>query len=144
MRSTRTLATPALRPRARSRRWLAGLVFCCAAPTASLAADAVRVPPLTAVAGSPRLPGKFVWADLVTDDVAAARQFYAQLFGWTFREVGRYSIASHDERPLCGIFQRARPKDRSAEPRWFGYVSVADVEGAQREVSKRGGRVLAP
>src|SRR5262249_1493901 len=46
--------------------------------------------------------------------------------------------------PCAGSSKRARPKDRSAEPRWFGYVSVADVEGAQREVSKRGGRVLAP
>jgi len=127
-----------------SRRWLVAVALACSAPTASLAAGAARVPPLSTVPGAPRLPGKFVWADLVTDDVPAARDFYARLFGWTFREAGTYSIGSSDGRPLCGIFHRPRPKDRAAEPRWFGYISVADVERAQREVSKGGGRVLAP
>ena len=132
------------RPRPGSRRWLAALALLCSGPTSALAADATRLPPLTTVAGAPRLPGKFVWADLVTDDAAAARRFYEQLFGWSFREVGGYSIAFNRERPVGGIFQRPRPKDRAAEPRWFGYISVTDVEGAGREVSKRGGRVLAP
>jgi predicted enzyme related to lactoylglutathione lyase len=131
------------RPLSRPSRWLATLALVCAGPTATPAVDATQVPPLTAVPDAPRLPGKFVWADLVTDDVPAARRFYAQLFGWTFRETGNYSIASNDERPLCGMLQRPRPKDRAAEPRWFGYISVDDVERAQREVSEGGGRVLA-
>jgi predicted enzyme related to lactoylglutathione lyase len=41
------------------------------------------------------------------------------------------------------MFQRPRPKDRSAEPRWFGYISVPNVGRAQRAVTKAGGRVLA-
>jgi len=95
------------------------------------------------VSGSPRLPGKFVWADLVTDDVPVARKFYAQLFGWQFWDMGDYTIALNDERPLCGMFQRLRPKDRVAEPRWFGYISVGSVERVQGAVTKAGGRVLA-
>ena len=103
------------------------------------------LPPLTTVSGSPRLPGKFVWADLVTDDVGAARKFYGSLFGWTFQEAGDYTIAANNERPLCGMFQRPRPADQpQARPRWFGYLSVASVEKAQRTVTKAGGRVLAP
>src|SRR5512138_387179 len=61
------------------------------------------LPPLTTVSGSPRLNGKFVWADLVTDDVVSARRFYGDLFGWTFQNVGEYTIAANDERPLCGM-----------------------------------------
>jgi predicted enzyme related to lactoylglutathione lyase len=110
----------------------------------SFAAEPPALPPLTTVSGSPRLPGKFVWADLVTDDVAAARKFYGPLFGWTFRDAGSYIIAANDERPLCGLFQRARPTGRpEATPRWFGYISVRDVEKAQRTVTETGGRVLA-
>jgi len=124
--------------------WLAALSLLLGAPDAALAADAAPLPPLTAVPGAPRLPGKFVWADLVTDDAAAARRFYAELFGWTFREVGAYSIAANHERPVGGIFERPRPKDRAAGPRWFGYISVADVGRAQAAVSQGGGRVLAP
>ena len=112
-------------------------------PLCGLAAEP-QLPPLTTVSRSPRLPGKFVWADLVTDDVPAARKFYAQLFGWTFRDWGSYSIGANEERPLCGMFQLARPKDRPAGPRWFAYISVNDVERAQRVVTRAGGQVLAP
>ena len=50
----------------------------------NFAADAPNLPPLTTVSGSPRLPGKFVWADLVTDDVPAAQKFYSALPGRHF------------------------------------------------------------
>jgi predicted enzyme related to lactoylglutathione lyase len=98
---------------------------------------------LTSESGSPRLPGKFVWADLVTDDVAATKEFYGRLFGWTFTEVGPYVIAANDERPLCGMQQQTRPTDRPARPRWFAYISVSNVEKASRAVTTAGGRVLA-
>jgi len=107
------------------------------------AADMPLLPPLNVKTSNPRLPGKFIWADLVTDDVPRARDFYASLFGWTFREVGHYTLLANDERPLAGMFQRARPKEGIAEPRWFGYISVRGVDGASRAVTKAGGRVLA-
>jgi predicted enzyme related to lactoylglutathione lyase len=107
------------------------------------AADSPLVPPLTTVSGSPRLPGKFVWADLVTDDVAAAQKFYARLFGWTFRDLGGYVVAANDERPLAGMWQRTR-SNAKATPRWFGYISVANVARAESIVTKSGGRVIAP
>jgi predicted enzyme related to lactoylglutathione lyase len=107
------------------------------------AADKPALPPLTTVSGSPRLPGKFVWADLVTDDVPAARTFYSQLFGWTFYDMGGYLIAANEGRPLCGMFQKPRPTDPNAKPRWFGYISVASVDRAQKAVTKAGGKVLA-
>jgi hypothetical protein len=59
-------------PRAGIRLAAAALLF-LKAPV--FAAELPLLPPLTTVPGSPRLPGKFVWADLVTDDVAAARKF---------------------------------------------------------------------
>src|SRR5262249_11091303 len=106
--------------------------------------EAPVLPPLTSASGNPRLPGKFVWADLVTDDVSAARKFYQNLFGWTFRSTGNYLIAANNERPLCGMFQKPRPEGRNAKPRWFGYLSTKNVEKAQKTVSQLGGRVLAP
>jgi hypothetical protein len=111
---------------------------------AGLAADKIVLPPLTTVPDSPLRPGKFVWADLVTDDVPGARNFYARLFGWTFQQFDGYTVASNDERPLCGMFHRPRPSDRpEAKPRWFGYISVSSVRQARRAVTKAGGRVLA-
>ncbi len=100
--------------------------------------------PLLSTAGNPRLPGKFVWADLVTDDVSAAQKFYSGLFGWSFSDYGGYVIGKTDDRPICGIFQRPRPTDQpQARPRWFGYISVANVDKARNAVLKAGGRELA-
>jgi uncharacterized protein len=42
------------------------------------------------------------------------------------------------------MFQRPRPADSSAKPRWLGFISVANVERAKEAVTKAGGRVLAP
>ncbi|HMP83904.1 MAG TPA: VOC family protein [Verrucomicrobiota bacterium] len=110
---------------------------------APVPANAAPLPPLTAADGNPRLPGKFVWADLVTDDVPAAAKFYSKLFGWTFNDYGGYLIARNDDRPIGGVFYRQRPKDKVAEPRWFGYISVPNVEKAKKAVTANGGRVLA-
>jgi predicted enzyme related to lactoylglutathione lyase len=104
---------------------------------------AADLPPLSTLSDSPRIPGKFVWADLVTDDVVAAQKFYSGLFGWTFRDLGGYVVAANDEQPLCGLFQRPRPADSNAKPRWIGYLSVSSVGGAVKAVTKAGGEVVA-
>jgi hypothetical protein len=106
------------------------------------AAEAPELPPLTTVSGSPRLPGKFVWMDLVTDDVPVAQRFYSGLFGWTFLNRGGYVIASNKERPLCGLFHRPRPADREAKPRWIGYISAGNIDRAKKAVIGAGGKVI--
>jgi predicted enzyme related to lactoylglutathione lyase len=122
----------------------AALASLLLAASSSLAGQGPELPPLTTVSGNPRLPGKFVWADLVTDDVKSAREFYSRMFGWTFLMAGDYTIAANDERPLCGLIQVAKPADRpQATPRWIGYISVANVSRAQSAITKAGGRVLA-
>ena len=128
------------------RVMLASLVTLMLATTAGFAQETRPpvLPPLTTVPDSPRLPGKFVWADLVTDDVSVAQKFYSALFGWSFSDYGGYVIGKNDDRPVCGMFQRPRPADQSqARPRWIGYISVVNVDKARREVLKAGGRELA-
>jgi predicted enzyme related to lactoylglutathione lyase len=120
--------------------WLAAAFLLWAAN--ALSAPPPQLPSLTTVPGSPRLPGKFVWADLVTDDVPAARKFYAQLFGWTFRDVGNYSIAANDECPLCGMVQAPPRAGTNGNPRWVGYISVPSVARARKAALKAGGKEL--
>jgi predicted enzyme related to lactoylglutathione lyase len=119
----------------------ASVLILCA--TRGVTAKDSDLPPLTSISGDPRLPGKFVWADLVTDNMAAAQTFYTGLLGWRFYGTPGYLIAFNDDRPVCGMFSRPRPKDKPAQPRWFGYISVSSVSGAERAVTKAGGKVLA-
>jgi predicted enzyme related to lactoylglutathione lyase len=121
---------------------LAALFF---ASSPAPAADGLELPPLTDISSNPRLPGKFVWVDLATDNVARAQTFYARMFGWQFYDLGGYIIGLCDGRPLCGMFQKPKPADKpDAKPRWIGYISVANVGQAQYAVTEAGGTVVAP
>ena len=85
-----------LDPTRRGSIWLAAIALVCGAASA-LGADQPALPPITSVSGSPRLPGKFVWADLVTDDVLAAQKFYAALGYETIGVVREFLVKGHDE-----------------------------------------------
>lgn len=116
---------------------------------ASLVARADVLPPLNDPASAVRLPGKFVWIDLVSPDLAAARRFYGGLLGWSFADLGGgqgpYAVAYLDGAPVAGIAER--PVDaRGQRPpsRWVAYLSVDDVAASARLVAAKGGTVLIP
>lgn len=125
-----------------ARVWLA--IAMMAPACFGFADEPPPLPPISTVDDSPHLPGKFVWADLVTDDVPAAKNFYSGLFGWKFSDYGGYLVGKNDDRPLCGIFYRPRPADKSAKPRWFGYLSVSNVKRAVKTATGLGAKLLAP
>jgi predicted enzyme related to lactoylglutathione lyase len=109
---------------------------------ASSRAAVSELPPLNEKSRG-RLPGKFIWADLVTDDANAAMNFYGQVFNWNFKPFGNYVIVGNDMHPMGGIIQKARPANNSkARPRWFAYMSVSDVADAEAKVKNSGGKVL--
>ena len=80
------------------------------------------------------LNGKFVWHDLITDDVQAVKAFYGGLLGWSFEKTtrpggGDYTIAFSGDRPVAGIVALDDPADADYS-RWLGYLSVSDVDEA--------------
>lgn len=100
--------------------------------------------PMPAPASEPAvsyLPGKFVWAELVTDDLRAAEQFYGGLFGWTFAEVDGYVTASNADEPVAGLFYRPRPTDRPSVPRWISYLSSGNLQRVAKAAVAAGGSV---
>ncbi len=119
------------------RRWrIASAALCLAVASACAAPAPPWLPPLTQTPTQLVKPGKFVWIDLVTQDVAAAKSFYGDLFGWTFLPGDRYTQVLHDDTPIAGIV-RARDPERGSE--WVGNLSVTDVDRAAALVSERGG-----
>ena len=90
-----------------------------------------------------QLPGKFVWAELVTDNLAVATHFYGGLFSWTFEEVDGYVTAYNGDEPVAGMFYYPRAKSATGKPRWFGYISVVDVRHAEQSILAAGGKVRA-
>ena len=87
---------------------------------------------------------RFVWHDLMTTDVEAAKRFYGELFGWRFErgEGSPYEHISSGGRPIGGMM--TLDPAHGAPPHWIGYISVDDVDAALAAVGKQGGSVYVP
>jgi predicted enzyme related to lactoylglutathione lyase len=91
----------------------------------------------------------FVWHDLITTDTAAAKAFYAQVFGWsmqTFPGQDEYTVVSAGSVGVGGIMPiPVQASERSAPACWQGYVAVPDVDlWATRIQAKGGSTIQAP
>jgi predicted enzyme related to lactoylglutathione lyase len=106
------------------------------------------LPPITDPPTGEYRYGKFVWADLVTTDVAAARRFYGGLFGWAFAQIGTgrgsYTLAYQAGEPVAGMAEREPVPNQVRQSAWLALMSVSDVAAAARQVEEKGGRVLIP
>ena len=95
-------------------------------------------------------PGTFSWTDLTTTDQAAAKAFYAALFGWELTDmpVGDgvvYSMASLDGKPVAAISpQPQQQRDAGAPPLWNSYVTVENADQTLARAKELGATVHAP
>ena len=105
------------------------------------------VSPDAQTGSTPGLPlGKFVWHDLMTTDVEKALAYYADLLGWTYREVqmGEWTyrmiqVAGEDQ----GGFAPLDPADGHPS-HWISYVTVEDVDAAVARAIELGGQAPVP
>jgi predicted enzyme related to lactoylglutathione lyase len=89
---------------------------------------------------------RVTWFEIGAEDPEAARGFYGELFGWTFRVNGPYSEISYgDDGPHGGIQDTGGPLP-DGTPRSYAipYVQVADVAAAAAAVERLGGKVMVP
>jgi predicted enzyme related to lactoylglutathione lyase len=91
--------------------------------------------------------GRFAWYELLTTDMAAARDFYASVVGWTARDAGTprfaYSIFATGGTPVAGLMELL-PEEAGATPRWVGYVAVDDLDATVDRFKRLGGAVKVP
>jgi predicted enzyme related to lactoylglutathione lyase len=82
------------------------------------------------------LPGKVVWADLVTPNLVGAEAFYGGLFGWTFRDlhVGAtsYAVASVNGRLIGGLAEVKIPPGERKQSHWLTFIAVHDTDATVR------------
>lgn len=99
------------------------------------------ITPITAVPTFAWSAGQPVWVDLLTDDLAAAKAFYEELFGWEYREreAAGYTEIWLAGRPVAGIMQTDLAGEDSV---WLVSVSVPDVDTVAERATDYGGSVL--
>lgn len=89
--------------------------------------------------------GEVCWADLQTSDVAAAKEFYAALFGWRYEDQptpdGRSFSKAFLGQELVTVIAPQNPQQQSAASpgRWNVYFAVDDAAGLAAELPHAGG-----
>ena len=88
-------------------------------------------------------PGAVRWFGLLTEDAAAARTFYTDLFGWKMERTstGGY-VAIRDGQPFAGITQIGRTTPEVNESTWLAGVVVSDLRVSVAAARRLGARVL--
>ena len=86
--------------------------------------------------------GKFVWHDLLTDDMEAARKFYGDVFGWRFETKRDYTQIFNQEELIGGMMQVAPSDDQKAKAVWLPSISVANIDKSIKYLTSQKGQVL--
>jgi predicted enzyme related to lactoylglutathione lyase len=110
------------------------------------------------MAASPELPaivdpgsqethvGKVIFVELVTPDLAAAKEFYAGLFGWTYRDIpiagGKYAEAYLGGDAVAGLVHKPVPPGEHRQPAWLSFFAARDVDATRRIAVEHGAKVL--
>ena len=93
-------------------------------------------------------PSPFVWHDLMTTDVNAAKTFYAKVIGWNmqaFPGSNDYTVVSAGQAGVGGIMPMPpEVRERGAPPCWQGYIGVDDVDACAAKIAAGGGSVIQP
>ena len=85
------------------------------------------------------------WVDLQTSNQVAAKEFYGELFGWTYVDEpvpqgGVYSMAYIGDKAVAAISAQG-PDMQGIPPMWNTYLAVDDVDASAAKVAGAGGQV---
>ena len=107
--------------------------------------QSVYLPPVAETSTGKIQEGRFVWIDLVTEDVVAAGSFYSRLFGWRAAksdENREYYLFYLDGKPIAGMAATENEDATAPESLWLATMSVSDVDNSVALVKANGGKVL--
>ncbi len=93
--------------------------------------------------------GCFVWYELLTTDIAAAKAFYGSVVGWEGQDASTpefaYTLFTAGPSPVSGLMDLPPEARRmGATPRWVGYVAVDAVDASAERIRRLGGAVYVP
>ena len=84
----------------------------------------------------------FVHLELATPDLAKAKEFYGEMFGWKFDDqnmgaAGIYSLFAPDSGPRGGMYSMP-----GVPPGWLAYVGVEDIDESTEKAKALGATIL--
>jgi predicted enzyme related to lactoylglutathione lyase len=93
--------------------------------------------------------GRFVWYELITTDITAAKDFYREVVGWTAHDASSpnlaYTFFASGSASVGGLMDLpAEARKMGATPRWMGYVAVTSADATADRIKRLGGAVYVP
>lgn len=90
--------------------------------------------------------GEFCWNELITQDTAAAKEFYGSLFGWEIHDIDMgdvtYTMFKSGDKEIGGMLQT--PQGQNIPPHWMSYINVEDLDAATEKATSLGATVMVP
>jgi predicted enzyme related to lactoylglutathione lyase len=92
--------------------------------------------------------GRFIWYELMTPDIPAAKRFYTEVVGWTAQDMSMspdmtYTVLNANGAGVAGAMAlTAEHKAQGIPPNWTGYVAVDDCDAAAAKAKSLGGSVM--
>ncbi len=88
----------------------------------------------------------FIWYELMTTDVDAAKAFYGAVVGWQTHDSGmpgmRYELFGMNGKDVGGMMTMPAAAEHKAM--WMAHIYTPDVDAAAAAVTDRGGSILRP
>lgn len=119
--------------------WFTGCTNMAEPPQKS---EPLPLPSITSTMTGERHQGKMVWHDLLTDDVKAARKFYADVFGWTFKTNRAYTQIFNQKELIGGMMEITSAADQKTKAVWLPTMSVMNVDKSIQYLESKKGKVL--
>jgi predicted enzyme related to lactoylglutathione lyase len=88
--------------------------------------------------------GQFVWYELMTPDLDAARRFYAPITGWGTQPFDQdYMLWTTGGVPFAGLFRLGQEqREQGIPPNWMPYVEANNIDETARLVTSLGGKIV--
>jgi predicted enzyme related to lactoylglutathione lyase len=90
--------------------------------------------------------GEFCWNELATGNVAAAKKFYGEVFGWKFTDILAgditYTLINGDDKDVGGIWSIPKESEKEIPPHWMSYILVEDADAALEKAVRHGATVV--
>ncbi len=100
------------------------------------------------MAKKPGIHGRFLWQDLLAEDMAAAAEFYPQVLAWSAQSAapGRdYQMFNAAHGPVSGYMPLpVEARQVGARPHWLPYIGADDVDATTAAALEHGGKIQRP
>ena len=88
--------------------------------------------------------GQFIWYELTTSDVDAAKKFYPRFTGWGTQAFDNdYTMWTTGGVPMAGLFRLSdEMRQQGVPPNWMPYVESDNVDETVAKAASLGGRLV--